>query len=168
MTRFGRAIDNLNEWTSRIFSPAILVMMAIGTFEVVARYFFNRPTIWAWEVNEHLLILFLSLAGGYTLMLGRHVSVDLLYMRLKPRVRAILDSVTWLFFFLVCVVVIWQGTAEAWESTLKGERALSSFSSPVYPDKWMIPIGGVLLLLQGIVRYARNIMIILKKDMAAT
>ncbi|MBA7692065.1 hypothetical protein ES703_100623 [subsurface metagenome] len=142
------------------------VILVIATFEVVARYVFNHPTSWAWEVNEHLLCVFLSMAAGYTLLLGRHVSVDLLYVRFSVRVRAIIDLVTWLLFFLVCAVVVWEGASEAWESTLKQERVLSSFNSPLYPAKWMIPIGASLLLLQGIVKYTRDLMTALHGDRA--
>lgn len=168
MVRFARLVSSLNEWVGKICSPIIFAIMAIGTFEVVARYVFNSPTTWAWEVNEHLLCLFLSMAAGYTLLLGRHVAVDLLYVRFSVRVRAIVDLVTWLLFFLVCVVVIWEGASEAWESTLKQERVLSSFRSPVYPDRWMIPVGAFLLLLQGVVKYTRDLTTVLYKDRAAT
>lgn len=166
MARFVRLVDSLNEWVGKICSPIIAAIMVIATFEVVARYVFNHPTSWAWEVNEHLLCLFLSMAAGYTLLLGRHVAVDLLYVRFSVRVRAIVDLVTWLLFFLVCAVVIWEGASEAWESTLNNERALSSFNSPLYLDRWMIPIGAFLLLLQGVVKYTRDIMTALHGDRA--
>jgi len=168
MPRFVRLVNTLNEWVGRIFSPVIGIIMVIGVYEVVARYVFNSPTTWAWEINEHLLCLFLSMAGGYTLLRGRHVSVDLLYVRFSARVRAIIDLVTWIFFFLVCIMVIWQGTAEAWEATLKQERVLSSFNSPSYPDRWMIPIGTFLLLLQGIVKYTQSLMTVIHKDKVVT
>ncbi len=168
MPRWMYFINALSEWVGRIFSPVIGIIMLVGVYEVVARYVFNRPTTWAWEINEHLLCLFLALAGGYTLLRGRHVSVDLLYARFSPRVRAIIDVVSWLFFFLVCIVVIWQGSAEAWEATMKRERVLSSFNSPLYPDRWMIPIGTFLLLLQGIVKYTQSITAVIYKDKAAT
>ena len=168
MARFARLIDSLNEWVGRILSPIIVVLMVIATFEVVARYVFNHPTSWAWEVNEHLLVLLLSMAGGYTLLLGRHVSVDLLYVRFSARTRAIIDLAAWLFFFLVCGVVILAGGLEAWESTLKQERVLSSFNSPLYPAKWTIPIGASLLFLQGVVKYTRDLVTVLHKHKAAT
>lgn len=157
MQRFSRAIDTLNEWVGRIVSPIIIVMLLIGTYEVVARYAFHSPTIWAWEINEHLLCLFLSMAGGYALLLGRHVSVDILYSRVSVRTRAIMDLVTWPIFFLVCIVVIWGGTATAIEATAKQEYVISSLRSPAYPDRWMIPIGAILLLLQGVVKYLKDI-----------
>jgi len=157
MQRFSRAIDTLNEWVGRIVSPIIIVMLLIGTYEVVARYVFHSPTIWAWEINEHLLCLFLSMAGGYTLLLGRHVSVDIFYSRLSVRARAIMDLVTWPIFFLVCILVIWEGTAAAMVATAKREYVISSLRSPAYPDRWMIPIGATLLLLQGVVKYLKDI-----------
>jgi TRAP-type mannitol/chloroaromatic compound transport system permease small subunit len=168
MERFTRAIDFINDWAGKIISPLILAMMAVGTYEVAARYFFNSPTSWAWEINDHLLCLFLSMAGGYTLLLSRHVSVDIIYGRLSPRTKAILDLVTWPIFFLVCIVVIWQGSLEAWDSTLKREYIISSFRSPAYPDRWMIPVGTFLLLLQGIARYLRDIMTVVGKGKSVT
>jgi len=157
MQRFAHAVDTLNEWVGRIVSPIIIAMLLIGTYEVVARYVFNSPTIWAWEINEHLLCLFLSMAGGYALLLGRHVSVDILYSRLSVRTRAIMNLVTWPIFFLVCIIVIWTGTAAAIEATVKREYVISSLRSPSYPDRWMIPIGTTLLLLQGVVKYLKDI-----------
>ncbi|MBM3174335.1 MAG: TRAP transporter small permease subunit [Chloroflexi bacterium] len=168
MQRFARAIDTLNEWVGRIVSPIIIAMLLIGTYEVVARYVFHSPTIWAWEINGHLLCLFLSMAGGYALLLGRHVSVDILYSRVSVRTRAIMDLVTWPIFFLVCIIVIWTGTAAAIEATVKQEYVISSLRSPAYPDRWMIPIGTTLLLLQGVVKYLKDIATVAGKRKTAS
>ena len=74
-------------------------MMLFGVYEVAARYFFNRPTIWVWELNGLLQCVFVALAGGYTLLVRGHVRVDVVYGHLSMRKKAILDLITSFFMF---------------------------------------------------------------------
>lgn len=149
-------IDSISEWSGKVVSWLAVAFGLVILYEVVARYIFNAPTIWALEVSLALYGAWAVLLGAYILREGGHVNVDILYVRFPPRVKAIVSLFTWLFFFLWISVVVWKGWGMGWHSLMILEREASSFGGPLYPAKLCIPLGAFLLLLQGIAGYIRN------------
>jgi TRAP-type mannitol/chloroaromatic compound transport system permease small subunit len=152
-----KAIDALSDWTGKIFSFLILVITGVILIEIIARYVFGRPTIWAYEVSLALYGIYVALIGAYTLVHGAHVNVDILYSRFSPRTRAGLSVFTWLIFFLWCGVLVWTGWIRGWDSLMIGERESTAFGCPIYPVKLSLALGGCLLFLQGLAGYVRNV-----------
>ena len=149
-------IDMINDWVGRVLSMIIVVIMFIAAYEVVMRYFFSRPTIWVWEINSQLLCVSGAFAGGYAMLTDTHVSVDIISSRLSPRLRSLLNLITSPLFFIFVGSLIWFGAQEAVRSIAVGEREISTFASPLYITKSLIPIGAVLMFLQGIAKYVRE------------
>ena len=149
-------IDMINDWVGRVLSMIIIIIMFFAAYEVVMRYFFSRPTIWVREINSHLLCISGAFAGGYAMLTDTHVSVDIVSSRLTPHLRSLVNLITSPLFFIFVGALIWFGTQEAWRSIIVGEREISTFASPLYITKSLIPIGAVLLFLQGIAKYARE------------
>ena len=89
-----------------------------------------------------------------------HVAVDVLVASLPQKRRAALDLVLALFLFLGCVILIWKGWEMAWHSILIRETASTLFESPLYTIKTMVPVASVLLLLQGISKFMKDILIL--------
>ena len=140
--------------------------MGILVIEVVARYVFGAPTIWA----NHLSILifggFFIMGGAYTMMNDGHVKMDLLYNRLpNDRVRAILDLVTSSLFFLFCGVLLYKAVPYCWEATLNGER-ITALCWQVYawPTYWCLPVATLLLLIEGVIKFARTLRIAIRGE----
>lgn len=157
MLRFSNLVDAINEWIGRILSPVVVLMMLAGTYEVVSRYIFNRPTRWAWELDQYLLCFFVGLGGAYTLLHEGHVKVDIVSSRLPARTRAILDLVTSLLLFLPFIgVMMWQGVDFSWSSVVARETSTTAWRPPIYPVKMVIPIAAFLMLLQGVAKFIRN------------
>lgn len=152
-----KIIDSLSDWTGKISSFLILVITGIILFEVVARFVFGTPTIWAYEISLALYGIYVALIGAYTLVHGVHVNVDILYAGFSQRTRAGVNVFTWLIFFLWCGVLVWTGWIRGWESLTIGERESTAFGCPIYPVKLSLAIGGSLLLLQGAAEYVRNV-----------
>ncbi|MEW6262450.1 MAG: TRAP transporter small permease subunit [Thermodesulfobacteriota bacterium] len=152
-----RFIDRLNEWTGQVFSLVILLITGLASYEVVCRYVLNSPTTWAWEINSQLMCLMGALAGGYALLHKAHVSMDILYSRLSPRAQALMDIITCPLFFLFVGALIWFGAKEALRAYTVHQRMISQFASPLWPIKTIIPLGGVLLFLQGLAKLVRDI-----------
>lgn len=123
------------------------------------RYFFNRPTIWVWEMNGLLLCVFVALGGGYTLLVRGHVRVDIVYDFLSPRAKAITDTVTSLFIFLFLSVLLWQGVEQGLLSLERLETTHTFFRPPIYPFKIILAIGTFLFLLQAVANFVRYIYI---------
>lgn len=156
-------IDSISERSGRIISYGAVLIMVIILWEIVARYAFNRPTVWAHELSQFIFGAFFMLAGAYALRHRAHVSMDMLYARQSVRTRAIMDVAASVLFFLFCGVLLWQGVILAWRALEIWERTYSAWAPPIFPVKLMIPIGAFLILLQGWVDLMRNIRISTKQ-----
>lgn len=156
-----RFIDNLNDWIGRALSLTVLLMFVLVMMEVIRRYFFNAPTVWGNELTQLLFGAYVILSGGYILRFNGHVNVDIFYARFSSKTKAVLDIVTFLVFFLFCGMLLVYGGQLAWESLVTWERSQSAWNPPVYPFKLMIPLGALLLLLQGIAKLIRDICVLI-------
>jgi TRAP-type mannitol/chloroaromatic compound transport system permease small subunit len=157
MKRFLRTIDRINERTGRLVSYLIIILVGVILYEICARYLFNRPTIWAQETSQMIYGAYVILLGGYVLRQGGHVNVEIFYGRFSPRKRAVIDLFTWLLFFFFCGLLLVKGWDMAWDSFKVRETEPTSFAPPVYPIKMMIPLGALLILLQGLARFLRTL-----------
>jgi TRAP-type mannitol/chloroaromatic compound transport system permease small subunit len=98
------------------------------------------------------------MAGAYTLSKNGHVRGDVLYGFFRPRTQATLDLILYLLFFLPGVVALtWAGWGFAQDSLAIRESTFSATPLPLYPFKFVIPIAGGMLLLQGLVEIVRCI-----------
>jgi TRAP-type mannitol/chloroaromatic compound transport system permease small subunit len=161
---FIRTIDAINNWIGRLLSYFLFAFFVLLFIEVILRYFFNSPTVWANELSQMLFGAYAVLGGGYILLIGGHVNVDILYSRFSLKTRAALDIVTSILFFLFCGMLLIYGGSLAWDSLSRFEHSQSAWNPPLYPAKLMIPTAAALLILQGITKLIRDFLILLGKD----
>ena len=154
---FLRVIDNISEKVGRITAYLIAFMVATLLFEIVSRYVFHSPTLWAHEISRHFYGVHFMLGGAYALLHGNHVLTDVLVGNLSPRKRAVVDAIFWIVFFFYITLLLWKGTEMAWVSVQRMETTQTYFRSPVWPVKLTIPIGGALIMMQGIAQFIRYI-----------
>lgn len=159
-----RLIDLVNEWVGRMISVLIFPIIGIVIFEVVMRYFLHESQLWVPETSVFLFGCLFLLGGGYAYLHNAHVRLDALYEHFPPRVKAIADIITAWFFFLFCGILIWKGWAMAWDSLITIERSPSAFAPFLFPFKMLIPIGSILLLLQGLAKFIRDLQFLLGGD----
>ncbi len=157
---FLKFIDGLNDRAGKIFSVLCIFMIAVLMWEVVFRYFLNKPTIWAHETTTMLFGAYIILGGGYTLRHHAHVSMDILYNRLSLRGRAILDLVSSPLFFLFCGLILWYGARNALYSLSIFETTGTYWNPPWYPLKLTVPLGAFLITLQGFAKFIRDLICI--------
>ena len=157
MEKFLKTIDQISEKSGKAVSFFILFLVVVILYEIGARYFFKSPTIWAHEISQMIYGAYVILLGAYVLRRGGHVNVDILYHRFQPRTRAIIDLFTWLLFFYFCGLLLWKGGEMAWDSFAAWETGPTSFAPPLYPIKTMIPLGALLILLQGLAKFIRDL-----------
>jgi TRAP-type mannitol/chloroaromatic compound transport system permease small subunit len=93
--------------------------------------------------------------------------VDIVYTRFSAKTRAAVDIVTSTLFFLFCGMLLVYGGSLAWDSLSRFEHSQSAWNPPLYPAKLMIPTAAALLILQGITKLIRDILILLGKDVSA-
>ena len=162
MNRFLFLIDSLSLWVGKAFAWLILVLTLGVSYEVFVRYVLGAPTTWAFDfsyINYGALFL---MAGAYTLSRNGHVRADVVYRLWKPRTQASMDLVLYIIFFLPAVLAfIYAGWNYAAMSIRFREVSIFSPAGvPVFPLKTLVPVTGVLLLLQGIAEIIRCVICI--------
>lgn len=153
-----KIIDLLNEWLGRIFSFLILVLMVVVVEEVAARYFFKSPHVWGLEVCEFLLVIITCLGGGYTLLHKGHVKVDIIYANFPLKVKAVMDMIMYPVILMIALILVWYGGEEFWMAYKSGTTSFSGWPVIMWPFKMFIPIAGVLLGLQTLAKWIRDLL----------
>ncbi len=166
MASFIGFIDRLSVWTGKWIAWVIIPNVLALVYEVVARYFFNSPTIWSYEVTYFLYGSHFLLGAAYVLFVDAHIRIDILTSRLSPRTRAKIDVAGYLIlFFPVVITLIYAGGEYVAQSYEMGEKSgLSPWRPYLYPYKAIIMISFVLLFLQGISCFIRNITLLAKGE----
>lgn len=153
-------VDSLNEWVGQIAAYSLYGLFAVMLYDVIARYAFNAPTQFAFELTLFIWSYACLLGGGYVLLHKAHVNVDIFYSRLPSRGRAIIDLCTAPIIFIFVGVLVWQGWAVFWNSfSFLEHSTVSRWNPPIYPIKIALPIGAGLVLLQALVKFIRDIII---------
>jgi TRAP-type mannitol/chloroaromatic compound transport system permease small subunit len=156
MQRLLLAIDRLSTFMGHLFSWLIVALTALITWEVYSRYVLNKPHAWSLDAQIMMYGTLFMLAGAYTLAKNGHVRGDVLYGFFRPRTQATIDLVLYIVFFIPGIIALsYAGWNFAAESAAIREQTFSAEPLPLYPFKFMIPLAGMLLLLQGIVEIIR-------------
>lgn len=158
MQKLLLAVDRLSTWLGQAFAWAIVGLTLMITWEVFSRYALNNPHDWALNVQIMLYGTLFMMAGAYTLAKNGHVRGDVLYGFFRPRTQAFFDLILYVVFFLPGIVALtWAGWNYANEALAIREKTFSATPLPLYPFKFVIPIAGGMLLLQGLVEIVRCI-----------
>lgn len=149
-------IDRMTRRIGRVVAWIMLGLMLLSVGDILLRRLFSAPIPWAFDVAVQLFAVHFMLATPFALLEGEHVRVGLFRDRLSPRNQARLEIVSYLVFFLpMCLVLIVHGAGFAQLAWMYGERSPGVVAVPVYYVKTIIPVTGVLLLLQGMAEVAR-------------
>ncbi len=158
MQRLLLAVDRLSTFMGQAFAWTIVLLTFGISWEVFSRYVLNEPHDWALNGQIMLYGTLFMMAGAYTLAKNNHVRGDVLYGFFTPRTQATIDLVLYVLFFLPGIVALtWAGWHYAQESLAIREKTFSATPLPLYPFKFIIPLAGLLLLLQGLVEIVRCI-----------
>jgi TRAP-type mannitol/chloroaromatic compound transport system permease small subunit len=153
------AIDRLSTWFGKLCAWSVVGLTLLISWEVFSRYALNKPHAWVLDAQIMMYGLLFMTAGAYTLSKNGHVRGDVLYGFFKPRTQAAIDLSLYLLFFLPGIVALtWAGWTFANESLAIREQTFNADPLPVYPFKFVVPIAGAFLLLQGLVEIVRCVM----------
>ena len=156
MQSFMLAVDRLSTFIGKFFAWTVVGLTALICWEVFCRYALNKPHAWVLDAQIMLYGTLFMTAGAYTLSKNGHVRGDVLYGFFRPRTQATLDLILYVIFFLPGIVALtWAGWNFAQESLAIREQTFSADALPLYPFKFMIPLAGGALLLQGFVEMIR-------------
>ncbi len=142
----------------------ILCLIFVLIYEVVARYVFNKPTIWALETSQMIFGAIGALCWGYTLKIGGHVRVDVFYTMFSEKWKAIVDvAMTLLFLFPIQYILIHSGIKWTLFALKVNERMVdSSWLPPSWPFRLVLAIGFTLFFIQTVSELVKNVYFIIK------
>jgi TRAP-type mannitol/chloroaromatic compound transport system permease small subunit len=156
MQKFMLFVDKASTLVGHIFSWAIIGLMFLICWEVFSRYVLNNPHAWVLDAQIMLYGMMFMMAGAYTLSKSGHVRGDVLYGFFAPRTQATIDLVLFILFFLPGIFALtYAGWTYAGDSLAIREQTFSPEPLPLYPFKFIIPLAGLFLLIQGLVEIAR-------------
>jgi len=150
METFHRSVEAISEYSGRLASWIIYIGIIILTVEVVLRYIFNSPTVWAHGYTQRIFGSYFVLIGAYTFIHEGHVRIDLIYAKVNQRMQAFLDITNCVFLLVWSGVLIPCGWEFFMKSYKMGEVDQMVLAHPIWWVKFMIPLGMALIFLQGI------------------
>lgn len=154
---FLYAIDEISTLIGKAFAWLIVVLMTVVCVEVFKRYVLNAPTAWIFDAENMLYGTLFMLCGAYTLAQNAHVRGDFLYSSMRPRTQAGLDLMLYIVFFIPGIAaLIYSGWVFASESYAINEHStVTAEGPPVWQFKFMIPLAGCAVMLQGLAEIVR-------------
>jgi TRAP-type mannitol/chloroaromatic compound transport system permease small subunit len=162
-TRVTDAIEWINVKAGHYVAWWALIAVFVYYYEVVARFVFNSPTNW---VHESMFLMFgmqYMLSGAYAYREDQHVRVDVFYSKFSPRGKAIADIVTSVFFFIFIGTMLVTGYRFAADSVNFDEHSFTEWGIQYWPVKLAIPIGAALLLLQGLSKLIKDVLLVMRR-----
>ena len=159
MLAYINLVDRINTGIGKAFGWYILIMTFGTSYEVFVRYVLSNPTTWAFDLSYNMYGALFFMAGAYTLSRNAHVRGDVVYRLWRPRVQATVDLTLYVLFFYPGVLALtFAGYKYAGESWRYQEVSVYSPADiPIFPLKTLIPIGGAMLLVQGLAEVFRCI-----------
>lgn len=160
LSRIYKGIDRFTETTGHAISYLIIVTIFIMVFEVLARYLFNAPTKWSYDLSYMIGGTGMLLGAGYSLLHNVHVRVDIIYEKLALRRRRIIDTIGTIVFAVPMVAIL---TQDAWKEAIRvfvqGTRSDYGIWMPVlWPYRTAMAVAFVLFLLAVISFLIKNIL----------
>jgi TRAP-type mannitol/chloroaromatic compound transport system permease small subunit len=150
LARAARRLDRIAVASGYLAAWLIAPMVLSLCYEVVARYFFNAPTQWAYDMTFMLYGSFFMLGAAYTLQRKGHVRTDSFYADWSPRRQAVVDILGYLLMVVpVAGVFAFVGWGYFVKAYVTNETFVSSAWQPItWPFKLTMPVAGALLLVQ--------------------
>ena len=144
-------VESASTWIGKAFAWLIVALMLLVCIEVFKRYLMNMPTAWVYDVSNMMYGTLFMMAGAYALSQDAHVRGDFLYGSMKPRRQASLDLVLYVVFFLPGILALtWSGWVYFKDALAIHETTFNATPLPIYPFKFIIPLAGAAVLVQGV------------------
>ena len=166
LKRILKAIDSISILAASGAKWFAWLLVLVGAYDTIVRHFFNAPTIWAYDT--------LCISGGAMYVLGWsydylfdcHTRVDLIYGKLSPKKKAIMNIISSLFLFfpitIALLTISFNWAIRAWRIK---EKMISTFwYPPAAPYRTIFALGILLLLLQGTANFIRDIYFVIRGE----
>jgi TRAP-type mannitol/chloroaromatic compound transport system permease small subunit len=154
-----RIIQRISHIAGVMAAWLIAPLVFATVYEVVARYVFNAPTIWAYEIGYLMTGSGFLLGMAYALSRDAHIRIDVFSVKMSQRTKAVIDIVCYVGLLLPFLVwltsVLWR---RAMEAIASGEKSGQSAWNPVlWPFRTVFLIAFALLILQVVAEVIKSV-----------
>ncbi len=163
---YVRYVDAMNRAIGTVVMYLVFVMMGVLLFGSLSRYVFNVPFLWIIEMAQFLMAAYYLLGGGYSMQLDAHVRMDVLYERWRPRTRAFWDSLTAFCLVFYLIFLVRGGMSSTAYAIKYGQTNYSAWAPPMAPIKAIMTVGIVLMLLQAISTFFKDLARVTGRELA--
>jgi TRAP-type mannitol/chloroaromatic compound transport system permease small subunit len=143
----------------------IFAIMCILLYSSISKTFF-QPSLWTLEMAQFTMVAYYLLGGGYSMQLGSHVRMDLVYGAWSDKTRATVDAVTVLFLIFYLGVLLYGGLSSTQYALQYGEKSYSSWAPKMAPIKIIMTFGIFLMLLQALATFFKDLAKVRGEDMS--
>ena len=149
--RFCALCERASLAVGRVVMWLAAAIVAVMIWEVVARYVFEKPTLWANELSLWLAGIFYLLAGLYAMRERAHIRVTILYDALPPGARRALDGLAALVVLVFAFALVWGSWDSVMKTVLRWEKFGTAWDPPIPATvKPLILIASSLIALQAL------------------
>lgn len=161
-----RFVDKLSIIVGKSAAMLAVPMVLCLAYEVFARYLFNAPTVWSYDITYMIYGAHYLLGAAFTYYMRGHIRIDVFYNLFSPRARNIIDVVGYVFIIMpVTVVLAISAHSMASDAWISQEVSQYSPWAPVlWPIKWAMALGFFLLLLQCVADCIRSFVLLFKGE----
>lgn len=159
-----KIIDSINRRAGSSTSWLCLALVLVGAYDVLMRYVFNRPTLWAYETSCMLGGTIYVLGWAYDHLRHSHIRVDIIYSHLSPRGKALADVISAAIFFFPLVGMLAKTSISwMWRAWSINEVMIETYwYPPAAPYRTIFAIGICLFMLQGLAQFIRDLYFVMR------
>ena len=153
---YVRFVDAMNRRIGRIAMYLLFVMMGILLYSSISKTFFN-PSLWTLEMAQFTMVAYYLLGGGYSMQLGSHVRMDLVYGAWSDKTKAAVDAFTVFFLIYYLVLLLYGGISSTSYALRYGEVNPTAWRPKIAPVKIIMTLGIFMMLLQAIAMFFKDV-----------
>jgi len=162
---YVRYVDAVSLRVGRFAMYLIFAIMGILLYSSISKTFFH-PSLWTLEMAQFAMVAYYLLGGGYSMQLGSHVRMDLVYGAWSDKTKAAVDAVTVLFLIFYLGVLLYGGLSSTQYALQYGEKSYSSWAPYMAPIKIIMTFGIILMLLQAVAIFFKDLAKVRGEDMS--
>ncbi|MBM3568635.1 MAG: TRAP transporter small permease subunit [Alphaproteobacteria bacterium] len=145
------AVDAFTGGFGRLLAWLFIPLVGGLTWEVAARYVFNAPTLWAFDLTYMLYGTIFMLGASYALLKGAHIRTDMLWEKFSDRTKGKIDTLAYVLFFFPAMIMLFSTSIDdaIYSFSINEKSEQTAWRPVIWPFKSVIPLTALLLLIQG-------------------
>ena len=153
---YVRYVDAMSRVVGRFAMYMIFAMIGLLLYSSITKTFF-LPVIWTLELAQFSMAAYYLLGGAYSMQLGSHVRMDLVYGRWSSKGKGFTDSITSFCLVFYLAILLYGSFSSTAYALQYGETSYSSWSPLMAPIKIVMAFGIALMLLQAVATFFRDL-----------